>query len=94
MIKEKHGIQKINQNIKLYNVKNFKFKKKNSMKDIRAFLNQKKIDSKKSNYSVQIIKNVKKNGDKAVLNYEKKFSKIRKIIKYFFQKEINIIQKK
>jgi hypothetical protein len=42
MIKEKLGIQKINQNIKLYNVKNFKYNKKNSLKNLENFLNKRK----------------------------------------------------
>ena len=44
----------------------------------------------------KIIQNVKKNGDKAVLNYEKKFSKMKiKTNKVFFSnKELNKISKK
>ena len=44
----------------------------------------------------KIIKNVKKNGDKAVLKYEKKFSKIKKSSNkvFFSNSEINSISKK
>ena len=43
-----------------------------------------------------IVSDVKKNGDKAVLKYEKKFSKIeKKSNKVFFtNKEINVLSKK
>ncbi len=73
------------------------FKNKNSLKDLKVFLEKRKTIQKKQTITVnKIIQNVKKNGDKAVLNYEKKFSKIKtkskKII--FSSKEINKISKK
>ena len=37
MIKEKPGIQKINQNIKLYNVKILNYNKKNSLNNLELF---------------------------------------------------------
>ena len=71
--------------------------KKNSLKILRLFLDKRKSVQKNQTASVaKIIQNVKKNGDKAVLNYEKKFSKIKtksnNII--FSNKEINKISKK
>jgi len=73
------------------------YNKKNSLKDLEKFLNKRKINQKNKTSSVtKIIQNVKKNGDKAVLNYEKKFSKIKtKTTKVFFSnKELNRISKK
>jgi histidinol dehydrogenase len=73
------------------------YNKKNSLNNLKIILNERKF-SQKSEMSVvkDIISNVKKNGDKAVLNYEKKFSKVKnkknKII--FSKKEINQIVKK
>ena len=62
------------------------YNKKNSFKDLEKFLNKRKINQKNKTTSVtKIIQNVKKSGDKAVLNYEKKFSKIKtKTTKVFF----------
>ncbi len=74
-----------------------KYNKKNSFKELEKFLNKRKINQKSKTTSViKIIQNVKKNGDKAVLNYEKKFSKIKtKTTKVFFSnKELNKISKK
>ena len=73
------------------------FRKKNSLKILKVFLEKRKIIQKKQTITVnKIIQNVKKKGDKAVLNYEKKFSKIKtksnKVI--FSSKEINKISKK
>ena len=78
-------------------LKVFKYNKKNSAKNLEIFLNKRK-SIQKSHTSVvnKIIQNVKKNGDRAVLNYEKKFSKI-KLNRYniqFSNKEINKISKK
>jgi histidinol dehydrogenase len=58
----------------------------NSLKVLELFLDKRKsIQKKQTSVVSKIIKNVKKNGDKAVLNYEKKFSKIkRKSKKIFF----------
>ncbi len=73
------------------------YNKKNSFKDLEKFLNKRKINQKNKTTSVtKIIQNVKKSGDKAVLNYEKKFSKIKtKTTKVFFSnKELNRISKK
>ena len=69
-------------------LKTLNFKKKNSMKILEAFLNKRKLIQKNQTLTVsQIIKNVKKNGDNAVLNYEKKFSKvISKNNKIFFSR--------
>ena len=78
-------------------LKVFKYNKKNSAKNLEIFLNKRK-SIQKSHTSVvnKIIQNVKKNGDGAILNYEKKFSKI-KLNRYniqFSNKEINKISKK
>ena len=63
------------------------------------YFDRKKSKSTQKNqtsFVKKIISNVKKNGDKAVIEYEKKFSKIKnrssKII--FSQQEINKIAKK
>jgi histidinol dehydrogenase len=75
----------------------FKFNSKNSLKALEIFLNKRKsIQKNQTSIVSKIIKDVKKNGDKAVINYEKKFSKIKtksnKIL--FSSKEINKISKK
>ena len=78
-------------------LKVLKYNKINSSKVLEIFLGRRKSIQKKQIIAVsKIIKNVKKNGDKAVLNYEKKFSKIRKSSnKVFFSNlEINNISKK
>ena len=70
---------------------------KNSIKKLEIILSKRKINQlSKSFYIKKILYNVKNQGDKAVINYEKKFSKIRnrsKKIK-FSNKEINEIIKK
>ena len=73
------------------------FNKKNSLNNLKIILNKRKFTQKKETLAVRnIIANVKKNGDKAVIKYEKKFSKIKikstKII--FSKKEINQAEKK
>ncbi len=78
-------------------IKILNFDKKNSLKVLKVFLEKRKsIQKNQTSIVSRIIKNVKKNGDKAVLNYEKKFSKINtksnKIL--FSNKEINMISKK
>ena len=78
-------------------IKVFKFKNKNSLKTLKIFLDKRKsIQKNQTSVVSKIIKNVKKDGDKAVLRYEKKFSKINtksnKIL--FSSKEINQILKK
>tara|TARA_B100000989_G_scaffold292870_1_gene269428 strand:+ start:3129 stop:4427 length:1299 start_codon:yes stop_codon:yes gene_type:complete len=78
-------------------LKVLKYNKKNSLNTLEIFLNKRKSIQKKQKLVVnKIIKDVKKNGDKAILKYEKKFSKIKiksnKI--YFSNKEINKISKK
>ena len=78
-------------------LKVLKFDKKKSTRDLEKFLNKRKLDQKNTTSAVlNIIKNVKKNGDRAVLNYEKKFSKIKtKSNKVFFSnKELNLLVKK
>ena len=78
-------------------LKVLKYHNKNSLKSLKKFLDKRKIYQKNQTTAVsKIIKNVKKNGDKSVINYEKKFSKIKtksnKIL--FSKKEINKISKK
>ena len=73
------------------------YNKKNSLKTLEVFLNKRKIVQKSQTKVVSaIIKKVKKKGDTAVLNYEKKFSKLKiKSKKIFFsEKEIKNISKK
>ena len=78
-------------------LKFFNADKKNSFKKLEEILNSRKIKQKIQTSKVkEIIFNVKKNGDKAIINYEKKFSNIKtntKKIK-FTKKEINKISKK
>ena len=78
-------------------IKLLRYNKKNSLNALEVFLNKRKSIQKNQTSRVsKIIKNVKKNGDKAVLNYEKKFSKIKtnttRVL--FTKKEINNISKK
>ena len=78
-------------------LKNLKYNQKNSFRILTAFLEKRKFLQKSQTSTVKrIIQNVKKNGDKAVLSYEKKFSKIQtKSNKIFFtRKEINKLSKK
>ena len=59
-------------------LKVLKYNKINSSKVLEIFLGRRKSIQKKQIIAVsKIIKNVKKNGDKAVIDYEKKFSKIK-----------------
>ena len=71
---------------------------KNCMKKIKLILNKRKINSD-SNLQIvkKILLDVKKNKDKALFKYEKKFSKLRKIDKkdiVFSKSELNFILKK
>ena len=60
-------------------LKVIKLSNKKSLKKLKNFLNKRKYIQKNQTTIVsKIINNVKRNGDKAVLNYEKKFSKIKK----------------
>ena len=73
------------------------YNKKNSLSNLEIILNKRKSTQKNKTLLVKnIISNVKKNGDKAVVEYERKFSKIKtrsaKII--FSKKEINEISNK
>ena len=57
------------------------YKNKNSSKKLELFLNKRRLGKKKDTSIVEkIIKDVKKNKNKAVLKYEKRFSKNSKII--------------
>jgi histidinol dehydrogenase len=73
------------------------YNKKDSIKILEVFLNKRKTAQKSQTKVVgTIIKKVKKKGDIAVLNYEKKFSKLKiKSNKIFFSKKeiINISKK-
>ena len=78
-------------------LKNIKYNQKKSSRILSTFLEKRKSIQKSKTLAVnKIILNVKKNGDKAVLSYEKKFSKIKtKSNKVFFSnKEINKLSKK
>ena len=78
-------------------LKTFNYNKNGAFEALEVFLNRRKSTQKNIASSVyKIIKEVKRNGDKAVLKYEKKYSKIKtKSIKIFFSnKEINQIAKK
>ena len=78
-------------------LKYLNYNKKNSLNNLEILLNKRKSTQKNQTSVVKkIISNVKKNGDKAVIKYEKKFSKIKnrssKII--FTKQEINETAKK
>jgi histidinol dehydrogenase len=74
------------------------FNKKRPLKNLEVILNKRKLTQKNQTSIVnKIISDVKKNGDKAVLKYEKKFSKIKNIKSkkiIFSKKEINKISNK
>ena len=73
------------------------YNNKNSLNLLKKFLRKRKVTQNKLASTVKkIIKNVERNGDKAVINYEKKFSKVRTKSKkiFFSDKEINLISKK
>ena len=78
-------------------LKVLRFNNKNSSKSLKIFLDKRKsIQKNQTSIVRKVIQGVKKNGDKAVLYYEKKFSKIKtksnKVL--FTSKEINKISKK
>ena len=78
-------------------IKFFNANKKNSLKKLEMILNKRKFNQKNQSKIVkQLLSNVKKYGDIAVLKYEKKFSKVRLNVKEikFSQNEINQISKK
>jgi len=78
-------------------LKYLNYNMKNSLNNLETILNKRKSTQKNQTSVVKkIISNVKKNGDKAVIKYEKKFSKIKnKSSKIIFSKqEINKIAKK
>ena len=59
-------------------LKILKLDNKKSLKILKLFLDKRRsIQKDQTKIVSKIIKNVKKDGDKAVLNYEKKFSKIK-----------------
>ena len=73
------------------------YKKNNFLIKLENILNKRKLKQKAATSIVsRIISDVKKNGDKAVLSYENKFSKIKnKTTKLVFsKKEINIFSRK
>ena len=78
-------------------LKLIKYSSNNSSKSLKNILNKRKSIQKKQTLAVsRIIQKIKKNGDKAIINYEKKFSKVktrsRKIL--YTNKEITKISKK
>ncbi len=78
-------------------LKILKFNTKGSSKVLKVFLDKRKsIQKNQTTIVSKIIRNVKKNGDKAVINYEKKFSKVKTISNkiLFTSKEINKISNK
>ena len=79
------------------NLKVIRFYNENYSKKLKNFLDKRKYIQKNQTTIVsEIINNVRRNGDKAVLNYEKKFSKIKtKSNKIFFTTpELNKISNK
>ena len=78
-------------------LKIIKLNKGNSLKALKIFLDKRRsIQKNQTSIVSKIIRNVKKNGDKAVLSYEKKFSKINKNYNkiLFSSREISKISKK
>ena len=78
-------------------LKILKYKTNKSLKSLELFLNKRQsIQKNRTSEVLKIINNVRKNGDKAVLNYEKKFSKIKNNSSklFFSNKELNEITKK
>ncbi len=78
-------------------IKVLKLNSKNSLKVLEIFLNKRKsIQKNQTSVVNKIINDVRKNGDAAVIKYEKRFSKIKtKSNKLLFSnKEINKISKK
>ena len=78
-------------------IKILKFNGKSSLKALEIFLNRRKFIQKNQTSIVsKIIEDVKKNGDSAVINYERKFSKIKTKSNrlLFSNKELNKILKK
>ena len=78
-------------------LKFFNADQKNSLKKLEEILNSRKIKQKIQTSKVrQIILSVKKNGDNALINCEKKFSNIKTKTKKlkFTKKEINSISQK
>tara|TARA_A100001015_G_C14999742_1_gene717932 strand:- start:56 stop:1354 length:1299 start_codon:yes stop_codon:yes gene_type:complete len=78
-------------------LKLIKYSSNNSLKSLQITLNKRRKIQKKQTLAVsKIILNVKKNGDKAILNYERKFSNVKtksnKIL--YTNKEIFRISKK
>ena len=68
---------------------------KNFIKTLLILSNRKLKQFSKSNTVKKIIANVRNEGDKAILKYEKKFSKIKLNVRNIkFTKKINIISKK
>ena len=78
-------------------LKIFNYNKKSSPNSLKNFLGKRKLTHKNLALSVsKIINNVKNSGDQAVINYEKKYSKIKTKSKrvFFSNKELNLIIKK
>ena len=96
MIKENPGKQNLNLNIIYTVIKELNANSNNFIKILINLLDKRKIiQSKNINNVKTIIENVKINKDKAILKYEKKYSKIKKIDNNFklSNKEINKIIK-
>ena len=78
-------------------LKFFNANQKNSLENLESILEKRKLNQRNQSSTIKkILSNVKRYGDKAVINYEKKFSKIKtnsKKIK-FSKKEIIKISKK
>ena len=78
-------------------LKLFIFSKKKSLNNLNIILNRRKLtQTSKTSIVRKIILNVKKKGDKEVIKYERKFSKIKiKSVKIIFsKKEISKISNK
>ena len=98
MIKGNLGTLKICQNTKLYKMlKVLDINQKNSLKKLEFVLSKRKLSQNENSLRIKkILAHVKKNGDTALIRYEKKFSKIKFNIKKikFSKSEINRIVKK
>ena len=66
-------------------LKTLNYNNQNSLKTLQVFLDKRKyIQKNQTSIVSKIIENVKKKGDRAVINYEKKFSKVKKKTKKIF----------
>ena len=98
MTRENRGIAKLFQNINFIMLNYINANQKSYLNKIKNALSERREESGKASYIVKkIIKDIKNNKDKALIKYEKRFSKTKKInlknLK-FSEKELKISLKK